>query len=384
MKRIFICSTKNNTNSFITFEIPVDKNGLNKNHTHNHTCPRIKREFRNSVTKLIECAMTNTSKEFDFCRDCSYWFADMRYRYNILATLRDVDPILNTNVSCIGEVFDLDRINVARRLYTEAKTLWLQSNCYDCYNVWNNTVINDTVVPQTLSDHTLKFFNLTAALNECINNKTKLGQESKDKYCKPCEPMYNELNTFYTSLIETKPGKKNLCYDIRIHMNKTRRSWSEHCCHNQTSDFSIFILLVSIIGALPVVFYSSAYVLTKQEEARNMQPLTEESSLPNASSINSDPIPGSSRRGLSGTSINRDENLEARINNKTQTSKAPPMKKFNIDEIRKVNNLNPVNLVHEQTNQQPTPSLIDLNSSASSIEHQSMAQSVSDESLLRL
>lgn len=256
----------------------------------NHGCSHVKAQFQNALTKVFECSLVNTTGSFDFCRNCSFWYADLLYRFQLLSTVRDVDPAKNKNVTCIGEIFDLYRINIWSILFTSAQNLWTESNCFDCYDGWNKTINDkDEVVPQTLSNNTLNFIDLTNQLYRCISKV-----ENMSAICNTCEDKYLTLNAFYSSLSSQKHD--TLCYDISFSMNRTRRYWSGdlNCCRDETSNYVTFIALSVIIGILPIVFYSSVYIITKREEARMAQPLNNGETRNIERSVNNDPVPGTS------------------------------------------------------------------------------------------
>lgn len=277
--------------------------------------------------------------------------------YEFLKTTIDRTPG-HDNVICIDELINRDRMDYWQRIHAEAVKLWDDANCVKCHD-WNNTLANDTDIhPQKLSEDFQTFYNLTETLKICENNSSDV--------CADCEKTYSDLNTFYEGI--KKKDKTNICFDIENSMNRTRRYWSGNlgCCHDEGASFVVFTILASVIGALPIVFYFSAYVVTKRRE--DLSPVTDgETQIvsANASSINNaEPMPGTSMTGSSSAStaiVDDDVSPSRFVKNNTKEA-VNAVTKTNIKDIAKKSNIeiNPNNLLMSTQKQNASQNLIDL------------------------
>lgn len=279
--------------------------------------------------------MGSTIQDFWFCKKCSGEFWVMYSGYEFLKTSIDS----HNNESCISELINRDRMDFWFRIHAEAVKLWDDANCYKCYD-WNSTLVNNGTIPveQKWSEEFASFMLLTEKLEICekifFNNS-----------CTDCLKNYTELNKFYETI--KKKNQINICFDIENSMNRTRRYWSRNlgCCRDDEASFLVFTLMASIFGALPVLFYFSAYFMTKRMEDHSPVNDGETQITPNISSINShEPVPGPSITGSSNASTAVFDDVSTNNLNNTPQK---PLKSTNIKNIAKTSNIavNPNNLL---------------------------------------
>lgn len=334
----------------------------NRSKHKNHTCHDFENQYKDGLKEFYVCAVESTNKDFWFCKNCSGSFSKMFYGYELLKTKTDLIPGHN-NVSCISEVINTDRMNFWFRIHEEAVKLWDDANCYKCYD-WNGTLINGTVFQkQNWTEDFVTFMNLTERLEVCEEL-----QKDKDP-CNACAKNYTELNKFYEKI--KKKYQTNMCFDIENSMNRTRRYWSGNlgCCRDDEASFLVFTIMASVIGSLPILFYYSAYFMTKRAE--DYSPVTdgETQCTPNVPSVNNhEQLPGTSSAASSNASTAiLDDTPTFLINNNTKPN---AFKNTNIKNIVKKSNIevNPNNLHQSNATAQPSTQSPEPNPSQSLID----------------
>lgn len=194
-------------------------------------CQKYLRELAQKQSEFVQCS-TMHSVPVSLCVGCEEPFTEMHVAY---MTLRE-------EKNCTDIFFDKDRINIVSTTQSILVGLWRKAYCDDCFTS-NNSYVFD-----------LK----RVAFDDCIRNH-------KNKECTSCLSQYLNLNGFYLSLDNNNKGQ--VCYDMQDSMNRTREQWSKDlgCCHREF-DILLFVVASCIIGTLPLLFYVTMYVLTKQQE----------------------------------------------------------------------------------------------------------------------
>ncbi|XP_063698300.1 uncharacterized protein LOC134829230 [Culicoides brevitarsis] len=314
--------------------------------THHNPCKAVKGIFILGLQEFYSCMLKETVVDFAVCQNCSDYFWTMFSGFELLKNTTDTRPG-HENAKCIDELLHKDRMDYWSRIHAEAVKLWDDANCYKCHD-WNGTFVTDPTIPvhQNLTADFQTFLNYTEELKTCEDRET-------DNICQKCEKIYTDLNKFYEGI--KKKDKAKICFDIENSMNRTRLYWSGNlgCCHDDGVSFTVFSILASIIGILPIIFYSSAYLITKRQENLSLVVDDEQIVAPNMRSINNEPLPGTSNEAGSdaSTAVLDDESPTRFVRNGLKEEDIA--KKSNID-------VNPINLLPKKTNTSTSQMLIDL------------------------
>ncbi|KAI8121379.1 hypothetical protein FF38_07058 [Lucilia cuprina] len=230
----------------------------------NGTCPTYLRELANQQTLFIYCITTN-SVPVTMCLKCKNAHDGVLHAYDLLSA------------NCESMYFDKDRINLVASTEILLTGLWTKAYCDDCFNNNNSFV----------------FYEKNQVFNDCY-------QKYKKNPCEKCKSQYMDLNTFYINLDQHNNGE--VCFDLQDSMNRTRNMWSKelHCCHRDYN-VTLFTIALGIILCLPLLFYSSTYLITKRQE-RNHDVLNDDEPIYNSS------LPSTSSRANNLNNINNPPN----------------------------------------------------------------------------
>uniref|UniRef100_A0A8B9STU7 Osteoclastogenesis associated transmembrane protein 1 n=1 Tax=Anas platyrhynchos TaxID=8839 RepID=A0A8B9STU7_ANAPL len=157
--------------------------------------------------------------------------------------------------------------NCAKSILTSGQA-WEAANCANCLKNNSEGLSNSTVEFLDLFNKSLTCFehNLQGqAIDESPNNYTEV--------CKNCNGTYKMLNDLYNNLQKlNRHGSESghsahLCIDVEDAMNITRKLWSRTFnCSVPCSDTVPVIAVSSFILFLPVVFYLSSFLHSKQKK----------------------------------------------------------------------------------------------------------------------
>ncbi|XP_073842225.1 osteopetrosis-associated transmembrane protein 1 [Musca autumnalis] len=196
-------------------------------------CKRILRELANIEGQFSYC-VTMHSVPVNICVGC-------RDKYDWMVA--NFTELKNTS-NCTAEYFDKDRVNLVSATEESLTKLWTKAYCDDCYR----------------NDNLETFNNLSTAFEGCI------GQHKNDP-CASCLLEYKDLNNFYLQMDDRSNGQ--VCFDLQDSMNRTRKLWSKElkCCRREFN-MTMFTVVLGLISALPILFYSGTYFVTKWQERR--------------------------------------------------------------------------------------------------------------------
>nr|XP_006123235.1 osteopetrosis-associated transmembrane protein 1 [Pelodiscus sinensis] len=161
-----------------------------------------------------------------------------------------------------------DRVQVVVILSQFFNSTWEKANCASCMK--NNS--------EGLSNSTVEFLDLFNATLSCFEHNfqgqaTHLVPSNRTEVCRNCNVTYKNLNALYnnmqkmTGLGSHSEHRTQLCIDVEDAMNITRRLWSRTFnCSVPCSDTVPVIAISSFILFLPVIFYLSSFLHSKQKK----------------------------------------------------------------------------------------------------------------------
>ncbi|KFQ43547.1 Osteopetrosis-associated transmembrane protein 1, partial [Nestor notabilis] len=129
-----------------------------------------------------------------------------------------------------------------------------------------------------LSNSTVEFLDLFNKSLTCFEHNLQgqtihLSQNNYTEVCKNCNETYKMLNDLYNNLqrMNRQGGESghsaHLCIDVEDAMNITRKLWSRTFnCSVPCSDTVPVIAVSSFILFLPIVFYLSSFLHSKQKK----------------------------------------------------------------------------------------------------------------------
>nr|XP_021152944.1 osteopetrosis-associated transmembrane protein 1 [Columba livia] len=177
---------------------------------------------------------------------------------------------LNSSEShnCAKSILTSDRLQLVVTLSEFFNETWEAANCANCLKNSSEGLSNSTVEFLDLFNKSLTCFehNLQGqAIYLSPNNYTEV--------CKNCNETYTMLNDLYNHLqrMNRQGGESghsaHLCIDVEDAMNITRKLWSRTFnCSVPCSDTVPVIAVSSFILFLPVVFYLSSFLHSKQKK----------------------------------------------------------------------------------------------------------------------
>uniref|UniRef100_A0A8C0URT7 Osteoclastosis associated transmembrane protein 1 n=2 Tax=Cyanistes caeruleus TaxID=156563 RepID=A0A8C0URT7_CYACU len=145
---------------------------------------------------------------------------------------------------------------------------WEAANCANCLK--NNS--------EGLSNSTEEFLDLFNKSLTCFEHNLQgqaidLSPNNYTEVCKNCNETYTKLNDLYNYLqrMNRQGGESehsaHLCIDVEDAMNITRKLWSRTFnCSLPCSDTVPVIAVSSFILFLPIVFYLSSFLHSKQKK----------------------------------------------------------------------------------------------------------------------
>nr|XP_025975757.1 osteopetrosis-associated transmembrane protein 1 [Dromaius novaehollandiae] len=145
---------------------------------------------------------------------------------------------------------------------------WEAANCANCLKNSSEGLSNSTVEFLDLFNKSLTCFERNLQ-GQAIN----LSPDNYTEVCKNCNASYKMLNDLYNNLqrMNRQGGESghsvHLCIDVEDAMNITRKLWSRTFnCSVPCSDTVPVIAVSSFILFLPIVFYLSSFLHSKQKK----------------------------------------------------------------------------------------------------------------------
>ncbi|PKU47841.1 osteopetrosis-associated transhypothetical protein [Limosa lapponica baueri] len=170
--------------------------------------------------------------------------------------------------NCAKSILTSDRLQVVVTLSVFFNETWEAANCANCLKNSSEGLSNSTV-------EFLDLFNksLTCFEHNLQGQTIYLSPNNYTEVCKNCNETYKMLNDLYNNLqrMNRQGGESghsaHLCIDVEDAMNITRKLWSRTFnCSVPCSDTVPVIAVSSFILFLPIVFYLSSFLHSKQKK----------------------------------------------------------------------------------------------------------------------
>ncbi|XP_053148577.1 osteopetrosis-associated transmembrane protein 1 [Hemicordylus capensis] len=225
-------------------------------------CQELLTGFTNSSVRLIGCLLRN-ARPVRICQNCYHQFQEVTNNWGNIST-----GVGNSaSNSCANVLLMSDRLQIVVILYTFFSETWDKANCANCLK--NNS--------EGLSNSTMAFLALFNESLACFQHNRQgqvdsLPPGNYTEVCKKCNVTYKELNVMYNTMQKSSPKhesgeQSHLCIDVEDAMNITRKLWSTTFnCSVPCSDTVPVIAVSSFILFLPVVFYLSSFLHSKQKK----------------------------------------------------------------------------------------------------------------------
>uniref|UniRef100_A0A8C3C2K7 Osteoclastogenesis associated transmembrane protein 1 n=1 Tax=Cairina moschata TaxID=8855 RepID=A0A8C3C2K7_CAIMO len=225
-------------------------------------CRRLLGAFAEGSAALSGC-LARRARPVRLCQACRGHYS------TLLGLYRDI-ALGNSSEShnCAKSILTSDRLQIVVTLSEFFNETWEAANCANCLKNNSEGLSNSTVEFLDLFNKSLTCFehNLQGqAIDESPNNYTEV--------CKNCNGTYKMLNDLYNNLQKlNRHGSESghsahLCIDVEDAMNITRKLWSRTFnCSVPCSDTVPVIAVSSFILFLPVVFYLSSFLHSKQKK----------------------------------------------------------------------------------------------------------------------
>ncbi|KAI9588649.1 osteopetrosis-associated transmembrane protein 1 [Glossina fuscipes] len=231
------------------------------------SCPRLLVELGDFQKNLVTC-VTHNSVPVKICSNCEDTYHNMTAQYKKL--------------SQCSEYFDQDRLNLIPTTQNLLSSIWSKAYCNECYE--------DNAIK--------KYEEKNTEFSRCINDTT-------NEICATCLHLYRDLNSYFTSLNQHYNGK--VCFEMQDQMNRTRNHWSKElkCCQRKPK-LTYFTIALAFVTSLPMIFYTSSYIITIRRE-NNHGTLHDEDPLLNVpaptASTSSTATPGATSLPKSSTNL---------------------------------------------------------------------------------
>ncbi|XP_026699969.1 osteopetrosis-associated transmembrane protein 1, partial [Athene cunicularia] len=170
--------------------------------------------------------------------------------------------------NCAKSILTSDRLQIVVTLSEFFNETWEAANCANCLKNSSEGLSNSTV-------EFLDLFNksLTCFEHNLQGQTIYLSPNNYTEVCKNCNETYKKLNDLYNNLqrMNRQGGESghsaHLCIDVEDAMNITRKLWSRTFnCSVPCSDTVPVIAVSSFILFLPIVFYLSSFLHSKQKK----------------------------------------------------------------------------------------------------------------------
>ncbi|KFP56193.1 Osteopetrosis-associated transmembrane protein 1, partial [Cariama cristata] len=170
--------------------------------------------------------------------------------------------------NCAKSILTSDRLQIVVTLSEFFNETWEAANCANCLK--NNS--------EGLSNSTVEFLDLFNKSLTCFERNLQgqtvsLSPSNYTEVCQNCNETYKMLSDLYNNLqrMNRQGGESghaaHLCIDVEDAMNITRKLWSRTFnCSVPCSDTVPVIAVSSFILFLPIVFYLSSFLHSKQKK----------------------------------------------------------------------------------------------------------------------
>ncbi|XP_041107218.1 osteopetrosis-associated transmembrane protein 1 [Polyodon spathula] len=218
-------------------------------------CQELLYSFTIKCVSLVDCTLRH-ARPVRVCENCYQNFNNLQEIY------RNISQESLVNVSCRDTLLRSDRLQVIVSVYEFLNGLWGKSECSRCLTK-EDSISNDTI----------NFMNALNQSLDCFQKFQQLGNLSE--LCKQCKGNYSRLSELYNQM------EKNftLCIDIEDAMNMTRRLWSKNFnCSFPREETVPVIAVSSFMLFLPIIFYLSSFLHSKQKKRKLIPPKRAKSS----------------------------------------------------------------------------------------------------------
>uniref|UniRef100_A0A8D0GPM1 Osteoclastosis associated transmembrane protein 1 n=1 Tax=Sphenodon punctatus TaxID=8508 RepID=A0A8D0GPM1_SPHPU len=227
-------------------------------------CKELLLGFANSSLQLTGCLARN-ARPVRLCQSC------YRHFLRVTEQLENITRAVGNaseGTSCARSLLMSDRLQMIELLSSFFNRTWKTANCANCLK--NNS--------EGLSSTTVEFLNLVNITLTCFEHNLQdqpisLLQRNYTEVCENFNATYKNLSAFYNQMQKTSgmerksEGESHLCIDVEDAMNIVRRLWSKTFnCSRPCSDTVPVIAVSSFILFLPVVFYLSSFLHSKQKK----------------------------------------------------------------------------------------------------------------------
>ncbi|CAM5132120.1 unnamed protein product [Natator depressus] len=226
-------------------------------------CRELLAGFANSSVRLAGC-LVRSARPVRLCQSCYRHFQSVTEQLEKIT--RAVGNSSESN--CAKSLLMSDRVQLVVILSQFFNSTWEKANCANCLK--NNS--------EGLSNSTVEFLDLFNTTLMCFEHNFQgqsisLVSSNHTEVCRNCNGTYRNLNTLYnkmqkmTGLGSHSEHRTHLCIDVEDAMNITRRLWSRTFnCSVPCSDTVPVIAVSSFILFLPVIFYLSSFLHSKQKK----------------------------------------------------------------------------------------------------------------------
>ncbi|KAG6934632.1 osteopetrosis associated transmembrane protein 1, partial [Chelydra serpentina] len=219
--------------------------------------------FANSSVRLTGC-LVRSARPVRLCQSC------YRHFQSVTEQLENITRAVgnSSESNCAKSLLMSDRVQLVVILSQFFNSTWKTANCANCLKNNSEGLSNSTIDFLDLFNTTLMCFERNfqgQAINFVPSNHTEV--------CRNCSQTYRNLNALYNKMQKmTGQGSDSehrtpLCIDVEDAMNITRRLWSRTFnCSVPCSDTVPVIAVSSFILFLPVIFYLSSFLHSKQKK----------------------------------------------------------------------------------------------------------------------
>ncbi|XP_061222747.1 osteopetrosis-associated transmembrane protein 1 [Neopsephotus bourkii] len=227
-------------------------------------CRQLLADFAEGSAALTGC-LGRSARPVRLCQACHPHYRHLLAQYGNIAR-----AVGNSSEShnCAKSILTSDRLQIVVTLSDFFNETWEAANCPNCLK--NNS--------EGLSDSTVEFLDLFNKSLTCFEHNLQgqtihLSPNNYTEVCKNCNETYKMLNDLYNNLqrLNRQGGESghsaHLCIDVEDAMNITRKLWSRTFnCSLPCSDTVPVIAVSSFILFLPIVFYLSSFLHSKQKK----------------------------------------------------------------------------------------------------------------------
>nr|XP_056712705.1 osteopetrosis-associated transmembrane protein 1 [Euleptes europaea] len=226
-------------------------------------CRQLLAAFADGSVELTGC-LVRSARPVRLCQNCYPYFRELNER---LENITRAAGNTSDSSKCAKSLLMSDRLQIVVLLSKFFNDTWEKANCANCLK--NNS--------EGLSNSTVKFLALFNASLTCFEHNLQEQEDSLlvsnyTQVCKNCSVTYKNLNDLYKRMQESRQKhdaeeQSHLCIDVEDAMNITRRLWSRTFnCSVPFSDTVSVVAVSSFILFLPVIFYLSSFLHSKQKK----------------------------------------------------------------------------------------------------------------------